>query len=148
MHRVAGRISLQRVPGNLHQVGDRLLGLLLTLLFPAFVFVLGARMLPFLLMPVVMLLPGFICRGQGSAPGESDSDDESGGWGNGPREPQSSPDAPSGGLPLPDAEPARVRLRDHDSGRHERILIRERRPAREPERLPIRRSGLEPWRPN
>jgi hypothetical protein len=44
---------------------------------------------------------------------------------------------PGGGLPLPDAEPARVRLRDHRPLR-ERLPARERRPAREPERRPVR----------
>jgi hypothetical protein len=45
--------------------------------------------------------------------------------------------SPSGGLPLPTAEPARVRLRGHEKLRdaHPR---RERRPAREPVRTPAR----------
>lgn len=65
----------------------------------------------------------------------SDSDD---GWGHGPRRPPTAPeDTPRGGLPLPDAVPASVRLRDH------RRLgdlqpPRERRAAREPERHPAR----------
>src|SRR5437588_8316598 len=69
-------------------------------------------------------------------PPEDGSDD---GWGNRPREPNSPHDVPGGGLPLPDAVPARVRLRDH---RRMRDLLpgRERRPAREPERTPVRVS--------
>jgi len=59
--------------------------------------------------------------------------------GGGSQRPQgpSSPSAPDGGLPLPDAAPARIRLRDH---RRPGALIpgRERRPAREPERVPER----------
>jgi len=67
-------------------------------------------------------------------PPEGDSDD---GWGNdrlGPRTPSR---LPGGGLPLPDAVPARVRLRDH---RRLADLTppRERRPAREPAREPVR----------
>ena|ERR1700759_5671129 len=66
---------------------------------------------------------------------DGDSDD---GWGRGPRRPPTSPeDAPQGGLPLPDAAPASVRLRDH---RRLADLLprRERRPAREPAREPGR----------
>ena len=66
--------------------------------------------------------------------GDSGNDD---GWGNRPRTPRPPSNVPGGGLPLPDALPARVRLRD---GRrlHERLPGRERRPAREPDRQPIR----------
>jgi len=65
---------------------------------------------------------------------EGGSDD---GWGNDRRRPQGPPHPSGGGIPLPDAEPARVRLRDH------RRLAdlnppRERRPAREPVRVPAR----------
>jgi hypothetical protein len=65
---------------------------------------------------------------------ESDSDD---GWGHGPRQPPKPPEPPRGGIPLPDALPARVRLRDH---RRMADLMppRERRPAQEPGRSPVR----------
>jgi hypothetical protein len=67
-------------------------------------------------------------------PPDSDSDD---GWGRGPRKPPSRPKPPRGGLPLPDAEPARVRLRDHR--RLGDVVSRpERRPVREPRRAPVR----------
>jgi hypothetical protein len=70
----------------------------------------------------------------GSAPDDSDTDN---GGGRGPRpEPPKPPDTPRGGLPLPDAQPARVRLRDH--GRPVLTPGRSRRPAREPERTPER----------
>jgi hypothetical protein len=65
---------------------------------------------------------------------DSDSDD---GWGRGPRQPPSRPEPPRGGIPLPDAVPARVRLRDHGSLADQRPR-RDRRPAREPERTPVR----------
>lgn len=59
------------------------------------------------------------------------------GWGHGPPKPPSQPsDRPRGGLPLPDAEPARIRLRDHRR-LGEQLPHRERRPAREPERRPL-----------
>jgi len=60
-----------------------------------------------------------------------------GGWGRGPDLPPKSPDAPRGGIPLPDAEPALVRLRDHRT-LSEQVPRRERRPAREPDRTPVR----------
>jgi hypothetical protein len=65
---------------------------------------------------------------------DSDSDD---GWGRGPRRPPTAPeDAPRGGLPLPDAVPALVRLRDHRR-LGDLLPRRERRPAREPARRPV-----------
>jgi hypothetical protein len=63
-----------------------------------------------------------------------DSDD---GWGHRPPPKPGPTDPPWGGLPLPDAEPARVRLRDHRTLR-ELLPRRERRPAREPSREPVR----------
>ena len=69
-----------------------------------------------------------------SQPSDGGSDD---GWGNYPRRPPKPSGVPGGGLPLPDAEPARVRLRDHQK-MSERLPARERRPAREPERKPVR----------
>ncbi|MGA9860241.1 MAG: hypothetical protein WBQ18_20410 [Solirubrobacteraceae bacterium] len=65
---------------------------------------------------------------------DSDGDD---GWGRGPTPPPTPPAKPSGGLPLPDAVPARVRLREH--GRlADQLPGRERRPTREPARRPTR----------
>src|SRR5436305_10924564 len=53
------------------------------------------------------------------------------GWGRGPKAPPEPPKPPRGGIPLEDAEPARVRLREH--GRlADQLPPRERRPAREP----------------
>src|ERR1700751_5171638 len=65
---------------------------------------------------------------------DGDSDD---GWGRGPRRPPTSPVAARGGaLPLPDAAPASVRLRDHRR-LGDLLPPRERRPAREPAREPV-----------
>ncbi|HUO74473.1 MAG TPA: hypothetical protein VMU39_27125 [Solirubrobacteraceae bacterium] len=83
----------------------------------------------------VLMIPA-LRDGPDSPPQASDggSDD---GWGNYPRRPVSPRDVPGGGLPLPDAEPAHVRLRDHRRlGDH--LPARERRPAREPDRQPVR----------
>jgi hypothetical protein len=65
-----------------------------------------------------------------------DSDD---GRGNKPLRPRTPSDRPRGGIPLPDAEPARVRLRDHRK-LPELLPGRERRPARPPIRKPVRTS--------
>jgi len=57
-----------------------------------------------------------------------------GGGGDHRPEPPTEPSAPRGGLPLPDAEQSRERVRDHD--RPSRRRVRLRRPAREPGPLP------------
>ena len=84
----------------------------------------------------VLIVPAL--RGDGTLPprrGDSDSDD--GGSGSDRRGPLHPGDLPGGGLPLPDAVPARFRLREH--GRmHEQRPRRQRRPAREPDRMPVR----------
>jgi hypothetical protein len=67
------------------------------------------------------------------APGGGSDD----GPGNDRRGPPTPPSVPGGGLPLPDAEPARVRLRDHRR-LPDLTPPRERRPAREPVRRPVR----------
>jgi hypothetical protein len=67
-------------------------------------------------------------------PGGTDTDD---GGGRGPGGPRLIPPRPSGGLPLPDAVPAGVRLRDH-TRLGGKLPARQRRPAREPERTPRR----------
>jgi hypothetical protein len=93
-------------------------------------------LLPFLLLVGVialMLVPGVLYRGSGSSPGPSDSDG-GGGGGPGPGQPPRPPDAPRGGIPLPDADQARVRARDHIGPRfRERAR---RRTAHEPGRSP------------
>jgi hypothetical protein len=68
-------------------------------------------------------------------PANDDGDD-----GGSDRLPPAPPSRPRGGIPipLPDAAPARVRLRG--PGRLADLLPRrDRRPAREPERVPVRR---------
>jgi hypothetical protein len=99
-----------------------------------------------LLMIAVMHLLGLVCvavlimlalRGEDNGlpgSGESGSDD---GWGNEPRRPPQPSDRPWGGVPLPDAEQSRLRLRDHRK-LADLLPNRVRRPAREPERTPVR----------
>lgn len=70
---------------------------------------------------------------EGPRRSDSGSDD---GWGNEPREPRGPSDSPWGGMPLPDSEQARIRLRDERKLRDLRPE-RERRPSREPGR-PVR----------
>jgi hypothetical protein len=69
-----------------------------------------------------------------AGPGSDGGSD--GGGGHRPPHPHAPPTGPGGGLPLPDAYPARARLRDHRrlADHHPRP---ERRPAREPERTPV-----------
>ena len=83
----------------------------------------------------VLFIPALLGR-SGPPPGPQDqgSDD---GWGKGPDPRPTPPERPRGGIPLPDAEPAPLRLRGHerlaDLGR-----ARERRRTREPDRRPVR----------
>jgi hypothetical protein len=101
------------------------------MLMIAGVHLLGLACVAVLMIPALRDMPDSPPR-----PPDDGSDD---GWGNHPRRPRDPSDGPGGGLPLPDATPARVRLRDH---RRMRDLLprRQRRPAREPERTPVRVS--------
>jgi hypothetical protein len=87
-----------------------------------------------LVFAVALVLPAL--RDRPDLPPGSDPGSD-GGWGRGPRRPPRPPDAPRGGLPLPDAVPARARLRDHRSLADFRPRP-QRRPAREPTRAPVR----------
>jgi hypothetical protein len=78
----------------------------------------------------VMLLPALLFRPSGPPPGSNGDD----GGGQGP-EPPPTPTRPRGGIPLPDAEQARARVRDHIRPRL--THYRSRRPAREPVRVPV-----------
>ncbi len=81
-----------------------------------------------------LLLPAL--RSGPDLPPRSDRGSDDGG-GRRPPKPPTPSDPPRGGLPRPDAEPARVRLRDHR--RLPDLLPHpERRPTREPEREPVR----------
>jgi hypothetical protein len=86
-----------------------------------------------LVVAAALLLPALRDRPE-AGPGSDGGSD--GGGGHGPPHPSAPSTGPGGGLPLPDALPASVRLRDHKrlADHHPRP---ERRPAREPERTPI-----------
>jgi hypothetical protein len=81
----------------------------------------------------LLMLPALRDRGPtwGSDPGSDD------GWGRGPTRTPQPPTPPRGGIPLPDAVPARVRLRDHQRLADYQAK-RARRPTREPGREPVR----------
>jgi hypothetical protein len=83
----------------------------------------------------VLMIPAL--RDRPDAPPRSSDGGSDDGWGNYPRRPSPPRDVPGGGLPLPDAVPARVRLRGHERLR-ELLPARQRRPAREPDRTPVR----------
>ncbi len=82
-----------------------------------------------LLAVAVLLLPAL--RDAPAPPGKRGDSDGDDGWGRGPTPPPDPPAPPSGGIPLTDADPARVRLRE--PGRlADRIPSRPRRPVHDP----------------
>jgi hypothetical protein len=87
--------------------------------------------LPLIGGPALMFVPAFLFRGLGPSSGPSDGD---GGGGGGPDPPPEPPTTPRGGIPLPDAQQSRVRVRDHN--RPAFRDLRSRRPSREPVRVP------------
>jgi hypothetical protein len=89
-----------------------------------------------LAIPALMFAPALLYR----RPGPSSDTGEDDGGGSGRDGPPSAPSAPRGGIPLPDAEPANVRLRDHN--RQKLAEAGPRRPSREPERSPVRRKAV------
>jgi len=89
--------------------------------------------LVFLTIPGLILVPILLYRRPGPP---ADSSDDEGGGGRGPEPPPARPPRPRGGVPLPDAEQARLRIREH--GRRLAGARRSRRPAREPGRRPVR----------
>ena len=80
-----------------------------------------------------------LLKGPGSSKRESDSDSDDD-PGKGPPDPPPAPKAPQGDTPLPDAEPARIRLRDHGRLAHGSAR-RPRRPGRDPDPGPARKLG-------
>jgi len=83
----------------------------------------------------LLLTPAILFPDSGSPPPRSDGGDGGGGGGGGdPPERSPKPTVPRGGIPLPDAEQSRKRVRDHRRPAWRRL--HPRRPAREPERAP------------
>lgn len=87
---------------------------------------------------VAVLMVGALRGGDGPPPASEGGSDD--GWGNEPRRPRGPSDVPWGGVPLPDADQSALRLRDHGK-LADRSGKRERRPAREPERIPVRTAS-------
>jgi hypothetical protein len=89
---------------------------------------------------------GFICigllmipvlRNDNDQPTDQDSGSSDDGWGNLPVGRPEPTNRPGGGIPLPDAEQSRIRLRE--PGRiSKRLPAPERRPVHDPHRRPIR----------
>ncbi len=84
-----------------------------------------------ILMATLVVVPALSCQGPDRLPGPSDED---GSGGSGPDRPPASPEPPHGGLPFADADPSRIRLRDHSSPK---ISYLKRWRSREPERGPV-----------
>jgi hypothetical protein len=114
--------------------------LLVVLVAPAQVAVLLAWVALIMAMLVVSALS---CVRVGPSQGPSDEDGGGGGGGGGgpgPDRPSGLPKPPRGGVPLPDADPSRVRVRDHSSPKLPYLKRwREREPEREPGPNPARR---------
>lgn len=91
---------------------------------------------PLFALPAMFIVSGMLFGGSDSPPDRPDAD-EGGGGGGGPRRPDGPSDRPSAGPPLPDADQAQVRARDHTRGRLAPSLARRRAP-REPGPKPIR----------
>jgi hypothetical protein len=89
----------------------------------------------------VLLLPALLDKAGSDWPIRDDGPADDGGSGNDRLPPRPDGVRPRGGLPLPDAEPARVRLRD-ERKLAEVLPRHERRPAREPARKPVRCDQL------
>jgi len=87
---------------------------------------------------VVVLARFVLFAGERSDPGA----DDDGGGGPDPGDDRPTPPDPIGGIPLPDAEPSSMRLRDHPPPRR---ALRPRRPTRPRERRPSRLWHLRLW---
>jgi hypothetical protein len=96
--------------------------------------IVGMHLLGLAAVTVLMVLAFREGPGETDWPWKQGSDE---GWGNKPRRPIEPADRPRGGIPLPDADPATVRLRDHRK-LGDALPRPERRPVREPERTPRR----------
>jgi hypothetical protein len=85
---------------------------------------------------VLLILPAL--RDGPDPPGPPPDNGSDDGRGNDRRHPPGPSKRPTGGIPLPDAVPARVRMRE-PARLADLLPRRERRPAREPVRTPTRR---------
>jgi hypothetical protein len=105
-------------------------------LLPFLSLALGTAMLvPLLLMPALFVIPAILYRGGGGPPPDRPDGDDGGGGG--PRRPDPPEVPPGAGPPLPDADQARARTRDHTRGRLAAAPTRRGAP-REPTRRRVR----------
>jgi hypothetical protein len=136
--------ALGLAPGRSQRRSHFWLRLLMVPLVPACAFSIASAIVPIwrtqammwlvmMAIPAFILLPALLFNPPGSPPGGSG--DDGGGPGPDPPPPPA-PARPRGGIPLPDAEHARARVRDHV--RPKLIGRRPRRPAPEPAREPRR----------
>lgn len=96
-------------------VGTRLAVLIGLLLLPVLSLASGSIMLvPLFALPAMFIVSGMLFGGGDSPPERPDADD---GGGGGPRRPNPPERPPGAGPPLPDADQARARARDHNRGR-------------------------------
>jgi len=97
-------------------------------------FLVGVHILGFIAV-AILLIPAL--RDDNSGLDEDGNDGTDDGWGNRPNVRPDPSRWPGGGIPLPDAEQSKVRLRE--PGRlSEHLPVPQRRPSREPVREPTR----------
>lgn len=102
--------------------------------FQVLLFLVGVHILGFIAVAILMI-PALRDNDPGYEEDSNDGSDD--GWGNRPNVKPDPTRWPGGGIPLPDAEQSKVRLRE--PGRlTEHLPGHERRPVREPERTPVR----------
>jgi hypothetical protein len=106
----------------------------------------GGLNLPGLLSVILILVVAFapvLFGRRGPAPEQDDGDADDGGGPGGPPPPSRPSGPPPGGIPLDDAQPARLRLRTHER-LADRRRVETRRRSREPERAPAVVDGTTP----
>jgi hypothetical protein len=86
---------------------------------------------------VILVLFAPLLLGRAPSPPESPDQGPDDGWGGSSPTPRPSPISPTGGIPLPDAEHSRLRLRSHRPPLH-RTRIRQRPAHPAPSRTPTR----------
>jgi hypothetical protein len=102
--------------------------------FQMLLFLVGVHILGFIAV-AILLIPAL--RDDNSGLDEDGNDGTDDGWGNRPNVRPDPSRWPGGGIPLPDAEQSKVRLRE--PGRlTEHLPVPQRRPSREPVRQPTR----------
>jgi hypothetical protein len=102
--------------------------------FQMLLFLVGVHILGFIAV-AILLIPAL--RDDNSGLDEDGNDGTDDGWGNRPNVRPDPSRWPGGGIPLPDAEQSKVRLRE--PGRlSEHLPVPQRRPSREPVREPTR----------